>query len=90
MAPRVDHRTPIGPLAVSVKPTVAPTTECVPETGRRNAVARINHVAPEIRAARQPAASNLSPPSAYNETSNIPLRIVSDTLYPNENKIDKI
>lgn len=84
MAPRVDQRTPMGPFAVSVKPTVAPTMEWVPDTGSRSAVATISQMAPDISADRQPAAKSFSPPSAYKDTSKMPFRIVSDTLYPVE------
>ncbi|KAI8429817.1 hypothetical protein MSG28_000331 [Choristoneura fumiferana] len=67
---------------MSVNPMVAPTTECVPDTGSRSAVASSSQTALANSADRQPSANSRSPPSSYNLTSSMPLRIVSDTLYP--------
>ena len=75
--------TPAVPLHTSEKPTVAPTIECVPEIGSRSAVANNNQIAEPAKLDSDPNISSCSCPS-YKETSNIPLRIVSDTYQINQ------
>lgn len=70
--------TPSVPLHTSENPTVAPTMECVPEIGSRNAVASSSQIPDPARLDNAPIINSFSWPS-YNETSNIPLRIVSET-----------
>ncbi|KYM99291.1 hypothetical protein ALC62_09933 [Cyphomyrmex costatus] len=70
--------TPAVPRHTSENPTVAPTMECVPEIGSRNAVANSNQIPDPARLDNAPSINSFSW-SSYNETSNIPLRIVSET-----------
>ena len=70
--------TPAVPRHTSENPTVAPTMECVPEIGSRNAVASSSQTPDPARLDNAPNINSFSWPS-YNETSSIPLRIVSET-----------
>lgn len=71
-------QTPAVPLQTRENPTVAPTMECVPEIGSRNAVASNNQIPDPARLESAPIINSFSWPS-YNVTSSIPLRIVSET-----------
>lgn len=60
--PKVFHLTPEIPCATNAYPIVAPTTLCVPDTGRLTKVATISHSPVPLRALREPIIASSSVP----------------------------
>lgn len=67
--------------ATKLNPSVEPTMLCVPEIGNFKNVATKSQSALLANADTKPNINSVSEP-LYKSTSKIPLRIVSDTLYP--------
>lgn len=75
--------TPCVPRATRLNPIDDPTMLCVPEIGSFMNVATSSQSALLASADKQPSINSISEPE-YIDTSRIPFRIVSDTLYPAE------
>lgn len=76
---------PLVCRATKLKPSVEPTMLCVPDIGSFKNVATKSQKALLAKAETKPNINSVSEP-LYNSTSKIPLRIVSDTLYPGREK----